>query len=241
MSNKNDPNYLQHKAEKAAQREMKAKKHLEAIAGLEFTGFGKIARLNREITITEKIDGTNAAVGIVEETELDDATKADRVVGHRVYAQSRTRLLSPLDDNMGFAKWVEDNRDILIKTLGPGLHFGEYWGQGIQRGYGLTEKRFSLFNVEKWSDGEGKSALEFARAAGCAIYCVPVLYRGPWIEQGDEFNPIYVISRLRLDGSFAAPGFMKPEGIVIFHKASGTRLKATLEGDEKPKGSMEVS
>ena len=51
----------------------------------------------------------------------------------------------------GFARWVETNRERLITLLGPGLHFGEWWGSGIQRGYGLTkgDKRFSLFNVER--------------------------------------------------------------------------------------------
>jgi hypothetical protein len=53
--------------------------------------------------------------------------------------------------------------------------------------------------------------------------------------------PAAALEYLRVDGSQAVPGFMKPEGIVIWHKASGTLLKATLEGDEKPKGSTEVS
>jgi len=55
------------------------------------------------------------------------------------------------------------------------------------------------------------------------------------------FMPAAALEYLRVDGSQAVPGFMKPEGIVIWHKASGTLLKATLEGDEKPKGSTEVS
>ena len=32
---------------------------------IEFQGFGKIPRLNRDIVITEKIDGSNAAIGII--------------------------------------------------------------------------------------------------------------------------------------------------------------------------------
>ena len=34
--------------------------------------------------------------------------------------------------------------------LVPGRHFGEWWGSGIQRGYGLDEKTFSLFNAYRW-------------------------------------------------------------------------------------------
>ena len=33
---------------------------------LKFQGWGKIPRLNREMVVTEKIDGTQAAIGIVE-------------------------------------------------------------------------------------------------------------------------------------------------------------------------------
>jgi hypothetical protein len=40
-------------------------------------------------------------------------------------------------------------------------------------------------------------------------------------------------------GSRAAPGYDKPEGIVVYHTASRSMYKVTLEGDEKPKGSTE--
>lgn len=103
-----------------------------------FEPFPKLARLNRTIYVTEKLDGTNAAIGIHE-----DGT---------IYAQSRKRLIRVGDDNAGFAAWVDENKDQLSATLGPGLHFGEWWGSGIQRGYGLPkgEKRFSLFNTGRW-------------------------------------------------------------------------------------------
>lgn len=39
-----------------------------------------------------------------------------------------------------------------------------------------------------------------------------------------------------MGGSVAAPGFMKPEGIVIFHVQGNFGLKKTLEKDEVPKG-----
>jgi hypothetical protein len=66
----------------------------------------------------------------------------------------------------------EEHRDDLL-TLGPGRHFGEWWGAGIQRRYGLTEKRFSLFNVTRWGE---------ARPACCHV--VPTLYRGPFSDDG---------------------------------------------------------
>ena len=65
----------------------------------EFREFPKMARLNRECLITEKIDGTNGCVVVAEDGE--------------VYAQSRNRLLLSETDGFGFALWVEKNK------LGP--------------------------------------------------------------------------------------------------------------------------
>jgi hypothetical protein len=145
---------------------------------------------------------------------------------------------------MGVATWVKEHRELLIETLGPGLHFGEWYGQGIQRGYGLTEKRFALFNTARWNDGEGALALANARLNGCAIYCVPVLFTGQWsigIADQDLFSPMWYLHTLECVGSSAVPGFMYPEGIVVFHRASNTLLKATIKDDEKPKNSREVA
>jgi hypothetical protein len=40
---------------------------------------------------------------------------------------------------------------------------------------------------------------------------------------------------LEHDGSVAAPGFMKPEGVVIFHSATSTSFKQTFEHDQTGK------
>lgn len=44
------------------------------------------------------------------------------------------------------------------------------------------------------------------------------------------------LERLRSQGSVAAPGFMNPEGVVVFHAASRSLYKVTLERDHEPKG-----
>jgi hypothetical protein len=215
---------------------------------MKFVEFPKIARLNREVIVTEKIDGTNAQVTIVR-ADLDgccDECKAgtsdcdvnplkafaytasiihDGVL-YRIYAGSRSRWIRPGDDNFGFAAWVSDNAEELVK-LGEGSHFGEWWGKGIQRGYGLLEKRFSLFNVSRWADPA-------TRPKCCHV--VPELGRGI-IGHGIELSTIR--ERLATLGSSAAPGFMKPEGFVVYHTAAQTLFKVTLEKDEKPKGSKE--
>jgi hypothetical protein len=186
------------------------------IPDIPFIQFSKIARLSREIIVSEKIDGTNAQVFIP-----DLPTGGPYHDEWEIFAGSRAKWITPTDDNMGFAKWVERNRDELLR-LGPGSHFGEWWGQGIQRNYGLKEKRFSLFNIHRWGPDE-------TRPKCCGV--VPVLYRGPFeMEAIDE-----AIGRLRIEGSVAAPGFLNPEGVVIFHVPSQYLFKKTIDGDAQPK------
>ena len=178
-----------------------------------FETFDKIPRLFRTCVITEKIDGTNAQIYIGEDGSF--------------LAGSRNRWLAPTKgaDNHGFATWASEHRDELME-LGPGRHYGEWWGQGIQRRYDLKEKRFSLFNVHKWKD---------ERPSCCDV--VPVLYEGPF----DTHSVILTIAQLRRNGSIAAPGFMNPEGVVVYHKAAGKLFKATVENDEIPKAMSAIA
>ena len=178
-----------------------------------FEPFASIPRLSRDCVVTEKIDGTNAQIYVGE----------DGVV----LAASRNRWLGleKTADAFGFARWVKEHEDELRTGLGPGRHYGEWWGAGIQRRYGLAEKRFSLFNVARWADDRDREKFPGDRPACCHV--VPVLYRG-------EFSTIAVdsaLTDLRALGSRAAPGFMHPEGVVVYHVASGALFKKTLDGD----------
>ena len=207
-------------------------------AGFEFVTYPKIARLNREIIITEKIDGTNAAIQVRGMGGLlpgDPTPEGFRRVSSEVLvaAQSRTRIITPESDNFGFARWVHEHAAALATLLGYGVHFGEWWGAGVQRTYGLKTKAFSLFNVTRWADVFSDGPLMIG---GVPVNSVPVLYRGDWISEGLRFAPEFVRAALRIGGSVAAPGFLMPEGIVVFHSASGQLFKATIEKDEKPKG-----
>jgi hypothetical protein len=270
-----DPNRKAEKAEKqmAAQQE-----YLKDAGRYVFKEWPKIGRLNRDIVITEKIDGTNGAIGIVPisgegATLLLPGEVSFGGTIYQVYAQSRSRIVTPENDNYGFAAWVRKNAKVLVATLGEGLHFGEWWGVGINRGYGLTERRFSLFNTSKWGEGQGALLLADARLNGVALYSVPVLFTGPWTlncgyidgekiassgpdeqpwlkpeqMQGwpgvsdqpnprPRYTPNFICEWLEHVGSFAAEGYMEPEGIVIYHKASDTCFKMTIKDDEKPKG-----
>jgi len=185
----------------------------------DFKSFAKIGRLRRNVIITEKIDGTNACVYVGPDGE--------------VLAGSRNRWITPGKgmDNHGFAVWVEAHRERLRAGLGVGYHYGEWWGQGIARGYGLREKRWSLFNPKHYV-----FAME-CLAYGVSVRTVPVLGQG-LLDSDVCYDAMY---RLRIEGSVAAPGYMNPEGIVIFHTATGTLFKVTLEHDEAPKGSTEAA
>jgi hypothetical protein len=175
---------------------------------IPFIEFPKISRFNRDVVVTEKLDGTNAQVYINDE-------------GTQCFAGSRTRWIEVGDDNFGFASWVAKNHDELLK-LGPGSHFGEWWGQGIQRGYGLKEKRFSLFNVARWNTD--------TLPACCNV--VPTLVTGLLTE----VDVISILNNLKKSGSIAAPGFMNPEGVVVYHTAGAHLYKMTLDKNDQPKG-----
>jgi hypothetical protein len=164
------------------------------------------------VVITEKIDGTNAAVIITDDGE--------------VAAQSRNRIITPAADNFGFARWVADNAAALADLLPVGVHFGEWWGSGIQRGYGLTngDKRFSLFNV--------------GRHSGLELGAVPGLTTVPVLAEGIFSTSLVhdALVDLQTNGSRAAPGFDRPEGVVVFHSAARQVFKALIENDDQPKG-----
>ena len=172
-----------------------------------------MARLVKEIVVTEKLDGTNAQIFIADDSQ-PITLKSGRVVPFLV--GSRTRWVYPENDNHGFATWAYAHVDGLLK-LGPGRHFGEWWGQGIQRNYGLKEKRFSLFNAIRWA----------TRAEDSAFHVVPILYQGLFDTEAIQD----VFENLSLRGSVAAPGFMNPEGIVVYHVAGNVGFKKTFGGD----------
>lgn len=174
---------------------------------MDFIEFPKMARYSRDVIVTEKIDGTNSQICITEEGEF--------------LTGSRTRWVTPEDDNHGFSRWAHEHKDELM-ALGVGRHFGEWWGSGIQRGYNLKqgEKRFSLFNVSRWG---------VDRPACCSV--VPIIWQG-------NFNDLKVqeiMDAFWEHGSYASPGFMNPEGIVIYHTKGNVGFKKTFKKDDTGK------
>lgn len=185
-----------------------------------FKPWPKIPRLSNEVFhITEKIDGTNGCI-IISSEYSDIAPLHFDFINHNgfgIWAQNKNRLITPDDDNYGFAKWVQDNASILMRELGPGYHYGEWWGKGISRGYGLEERRFSLFNTTK-------------RCSIC--YNVPSLISvscGVYLD-GHISNSLVELEEA---GSLAAPGYMYPEGVVIYTEKAKCSWKVIIENNEK--------
>lgn len=83
-----------------------------------------------------KLDGTNAAI---------------RVCGDKFAAQSRSRTITPQDDNMGFAAWAHSSE--WVKSLrfpSEVTIFGEWAGPGVQKRTAVSkvsEKIFAVFAV----------------------------------------------------------------------------------------------
>ena len=157
---------------------------------VEFKVWDKIPRENPfKATITEKIDGTNACVIIID--------------GEIVGVQSRKRLITVDDDNYGFAGWVERNKEDLL-NLGDGYLYGEWAGLGIQKNpHNLPEKQFFLFNTFRWNPDNPN------RPDCCKV--VPVLYEG--IISEDIIKGC--LNNLRFD---AMPE-ESPEGVVVYYHA----------------------
>ena len=167
---------------------------------IEFKAWDKIPRESPfTVTITEKMNGTNACVII----------QGEQIVG----AQSRKRLITPEADNYGFAQWVQDNQTDL-ETMGDGYHYGEWTGLGIQKNpHNCDRKRFFLFNTFRWNTDNPN------RPACCDV--VPILYQG---ELGADTIQGF-LNKLEME---ALPD-QTPEGIVVYYHAFRKYTKHTIK------------
>ena len=184
---------------------------------LEFEPFPKIPRLKRSCVITEKVDGTNA--------QLYFGMDGQMLVG------SRKRRIWPEGypdrakgcDNFGFAGWAFEHAAELFRFLGPGRHFGEWAGRGIQRGYDLDDKRFFLFNTSRFGPGRQEIPDDLFELG---LDSVPVLYEGDFSSSAVDETMEALRGRSRV-GS----GYHDPEGIIVYMTASRHLYKVTFDHD----------
>ena len=222
----------------------------------QFKSWGSTPRFHKGLHITEKIDGTNAGVsvqgfskGIYHEFSGDVPGDAKVVYGtdcdYLVRAQSRKRIITPDNDNFGFAKWVWENADGLANLLGYGYHYGEWYGEGIQKNpLAVQGRRWALFNTWHWGRKEILVLLVDADITGLTL--VPVLHD----EQRDGPADYKTIPNLlvdlewgsKADGYMTLPNAHKmdfhvegPEGIIVWQRETQQRYKILLREDDKHK------
>jgi hypothetical protein len=109
-----------------------------------------------------KLHGTNAGIGFTADGEM--------------WAQSRSMILTPEADHMGFAAWVRDNSQA-IPHLTSSVIFGEWCGGNIQKGVALGKlpKMFVPFAVVtngRWWTPEEMKTFFFHSGLRC-IYDFP--------------------------------------------------------------------
>lgn len=107
---------------------------------------------------TVKLHGTNAAVGIKD---------------GEFYCQSRSRIITPEDDNFGFSSFVEENKSYFEDLFNSfdanhAIIYGEWCGGNIQSGVALTglDKMFVIFRVEDLSQEQELDLFDFDTKIG---------------------------------------------------------------------------
>lgn len=118
---------------------------------------------------TVKLHGTNAGVVLLPSNEIQ--------------VQSRERVITPLDDNAGFAMFVEKNKIYFKRLLDAFLGYcdcdlfsdrasiqiyGEFCGGSIQKGIGLSylPKKFVIFSVRISENAESTEWLSPSTVCG---------------------------------------------------------------------------
>jgi tRNA-binding EMAP/Myf-like protein len=125
-----------------------------------------------------KLDGTNAAVQIFPNGQ--------------VAAQSRTQVITPDNDNMGFAQWVNQNLTYFaqLATQNHITLFGEWCGRGIQSRTAVSQidrRIFVAFAIQTINAGHQVATLEIdPDRIAAALQPHPDLYVLPFY--GDKFD-----------------------------------------------------
>lgn len=227
----------------------------------QFKSWGSTPRFHKGLHITEKIDGTNAGVSVqgfsyghhvINEIPSDAILVVDdeKNVEYLVRAQSRKRIITPQNDNFGFAKWVWENADGLANLLGYGYHYGEWYGEGIQKNpLAVAGRRWALFNTWHWANKGNVERFGAANIPGLTF--VPVLHNEQTDGPADYKTIPRILEDLWENGSYA-DGYMTlreankmdfhvegPEGIIVWQRETRQRYKILLHEDDKHKWEIE--
>ena len=199
----------------------------------EYPKYPSIERFeNIYSVISEKVDGTN---GLMEIHEV--FPKPDSDVTHVVTFGSRNKWIDVHSDNAGFANFFTPHIDKIVRVPEilkanavneldnrnkacnmPIRIYGEWFGQSIQRTYGLKQKLFMPFHTLL-----AKALIE----AGVPNIIEPfIFYTGKFDKSiSDGF-----MDTLKTHGSCVVPGYFQAEGIVVYFPTYNFCLKDTFEG-----------
>ena len=200
-----------------------------------YASFPSIERLeNIYCVISEKVDGTNSLIEINEVFPVGEPKEIQVRFG------SRNRYITFNNDNAGFANFFRHYEarfkdvaaDIILKELEvsgetltecqeqyPLRIYGEWFGSGIQRGYGLKDKffmPFSTFYAEKLIEYQVPNIIK-----------PNIMYTGKFSQEIAD-----ICMQTLTNGSLVIPEFKRPEGIVIHFPKYNLRLKQTFEGSK---------
>lgn len=183
------------------------------MTSIEFKAYPKTQRLSNEIiTISEKIDGSNGVLYV------DHTSRT-------VMAGSRSRWLEDDGtkswDNHGFGAWVKENEEKLL-NLPEGYHYGEWYGKGINRNYGLKDRRFMLFNLDRY--------IRFFDETDLPKELEPETVVALLTGDEDLHDQLECIqTSLKENGSLHVPGFKSTEGIILRFRLSAKVYKVVWD------------
>lgn len=136
-----------------------------------------------------KLDGTNGAV-IISPVALNTSVE--------VFTQSRNKIITPSDDNMGFAKWVKSQEKAWARLAQDKVEmiiFGEFAGLGIQKNVAISnisKKIFAVFCVLFRDPITGDTSLYTEpREIENLVFDIPDVYVLPWFKKSDEYNEVF--------------------------------------------------
>lgn len=178
----------------------------------EFKAWREIEKFTGiHVIVTEKIHGANCHVNVV--SQPDGSLKA--IAGKRTSYVGTQGLF-------GFGEFVTSNEKEICEKLGPGRHYAEWTGAGVNGDYGLKNKTAVLFNTRHHGPKKAAGVLPDR------FDVVPVLYDGPYVQEKiDE-----VLADLKANGSKFSHGYMRPEGVVLFFPLFNAYKKIVFKPEE---------
>lgn len=155
---------------------------IKTIRHLRTLGGDSTPRMTVTYRAKVKLHGTNCAV----------QRTADGLV-----AQSRTKVLSPSDDNKGFARWVAEQEDGFAQLAPSTTVFGEWCGPGVAHGVAISKldrKIFAVFALQEGRDDEATLVVEPERIAEMLpalddVFVLPWLGESVTIDYTSDLEP----------------------------------------------------